>query len=103
MNRHLSVRYCFVRLWLYMEKQIQFSFCFLCSVLDDYYILYTLLYHDFNIQLVTRDLLRDHLYHLDSASRVDFQRWQTSNQFMLESFTNENQPVFSVRTNPQFF
>jgi len=66
------------------------------SVLDDYYILYTILYHDFNIGVVSRDLFRDHLFHLDSQSRVDFQRWQASHQFILESFTPDNIPVFKV-------
>ena len=73
-------------------------YSFHLSVLDDYYILYTILYHNFNIGFVSRDLLRDHLYHLDSTSRVDFQRWQAANQYILESFTDDNKPVLSVRT-----
>uniref|UniRef100_A0A7M5WQ35 ribonuclease P n=2 Tax=Clytia hemisphaerica TaxID=252671 RepID=A0A7M5WQ35_9CNID len=83
-------------LLLYLQKNHHIFFVG-SSVLDDYYILYTILYHNFDIGFVSRDLLRDHLYHLDSTSRVDFQRWQAANQYILQSFTDDNKPVFSGR------
>lgn len=82
------------QLLVYLKKHYKLFFVG-SSVLDDYYILYTILYHDFNIQLVTRDLFRDHLFHLDAENKVDFQRWQAANQLILQSFTDDNKPIFS--------
>ena len=66
------------------------------SVVDDYYILYTLVHQNFDISLVSRDMFRDHLYHLDAQNTADFKRWQRSNQFLIKTFQKDGKPIFKV-------
>ena len=78
------------------SKKIMFYFVYdFFSVLDDYYMLYAVVYHDFDIQLISRDKFRDHLFHLDVQSNIDFQRWQKANQRILKLFHDES-PIFRV-------
>ena len=68
----------------------------LYSVVDDYYILYTLIHHNFDIELVSSDQFRDHLSHLDAQNTADFQRWQRAHQYVTKAFTADGSPVFKV-------
>ncbi|XP_057314630.1 uncharacterized protein LOC130655836 isoform X2 [Hydractinia symbiolongicarpus] len=72
------------QLMLYLNETCNLFFVG-SSVVDDYYILYTLIHHNFGIQLVSRDLFRDHLYHLDAQCTANFQRFQQSNQHILKN------------------
>ena len=74
------------------------TYCFFLhfSVVDDYYILYTLVHQNFDISLVSRDMFRDHLYHLDAQNTADFKRWQRSNQFLIKTFQKDGKPIFKV-------
>jgi len=85
--------------WLmqYLNKNCKLFFVE-SSVVDDYYILYTLLHHDFAINLVSRDQFRDHLYHLNAQNASDFKRWQQANQYIFKAFQKDGMPVFKSRT-----
>jgi len=64
------------------------------TAIDDYFFLYTLVAHDFDIELVSKDYLRDHMVHLEHAGSADtFRRWQRINQHTF-NLTWEGVPVF---------
>lgn len=55
---------------------------------DDHCILYTIMYQDFNIQLVSGDYFNDHIQYLDSENQFDFRMWQKSNQYFMSSLSS---------------
>ena len=84
------------KLMRFMERTCTIFFAG-SSIVDDYYLLYSLVHHNFDVKLVSRDMFRDHLFHMNSQSVADFKRWQGVHQYVLKAFDHKADPVFKAR------
>ncbi|XP_002162768.3 mitochondrial ribonuclease P catalytic subunit isoform X1 [Hydra vulgaris] len=69
------------------------------SLVDDYCLLYTIAYHNFELKIVSNDLFRNHLQLMDADTRTAFKRWQLANQMRPLRFLIDDSPIFQPLAN----